>query len=327
MTALADILIRRIAAAGPITLADYMAECLLHPQHGYYTTRDPLGAGGDFTTAPEISQMFGELIGLCLAQAWMDQGAPSAIALAELGPGRGTLMADLWRATAAVPGFHAAARVHLVEASPTLRAQQAQRVPQATWHDTLETLPDDRALFLVANEFFDALPIRQFRRAGARWRETVVGLRDGALTLGQSDPVDLPGWAGPLADTPDGGVVELCPAARPVMQAISARISAHGGAALIIDYGDWGSRGDTFQALRGHAFADPLAEPGQADLTAHVDFRALALATDGLTGGAVTQGALLNALGIQQRAQTRARGLSGGLSGEAVTQHRAARTR
>lgn len=322
MTPLAGLLIRRIAATGPITLADYMAECLLHPQHGYYTTRDPLGAGGDFTTAPEISQMFGELIGLCLAQNWLDQGAPTPFALAELGPGRGTLMADIWRATAAVPGFHAGAQVHLVEASPTLRTAQAQRVPHATWHDSIDTLPDDRALFLVANEFFDALPIRQFRRDGPRWREIVVGLRDGALALGQSDPLSLPAGAAHLADTP-ADIVEFCPAAPAIMQALSSRLAAHGGAALIVDYGDWGSRGDTFQALRNHAFTDPLAEPGLADLTAHVGFQALAMAAQGVTGSAVTQGALLKALGIDARAQV----LANRLTGEALKQHHAAHTR
>ena len=151
MTALREILLRRIAATGPISIAEYMTECLLHPVHGYYTTRDPLGAGGDFTTAPEISQMFGELLGLCLAQAWLDQGAPETFALAEPGPGRGTLMADMLRATARVPGFHAAARLHLVEASPALRAVQARALPQATWHDRIDQIPDDLPLYLVAN--------------------------------------------------------------------------------------------------------------------------------------------------------------------------------
>ncbi|MFT5744593.1 MAG: NADH dehydrogenase [ubiquinone] 1 alpha subcomplex assembly factor 7, partial [Paracoccaceae bacterium] len=172
MTPLGDILIKRVRATGPMTLADYMGECLLHPEHGYYTTRDPLGAVGDFTTAPEISQMFGELIGLCLAQAWMDQGAPASFALAELGPGRGTLMADALRATRGVSGFHDAAQVHLIEASPTLRAAQAKIVPHATWHDSVATLPD-LPLFVIANEFFDALPIRQFRRHANGWQETV----------------------------------------------------------------------------------------------------------------------------------------------------------
>ena len=193
MTPLADLLIRRIEATGPITVADYMAECLLHPQHGYYSTRDPFGTAGDFTTAPEISQMFGELLGLCLAQAWLDQGAPTRFTLAELGPGRGTLMADVLRATKAVPGFHAAAQVVMVEASPTLRHVQAKTLSRqidhgTRWVQAVGELPD-QPLFLLANEFFDALPIQQFQRDGANWRQRMVGLRDGQLAFGLSDPV------------------------------------------------------------------------------------------------------------------------------------------
>ena len=313
MTPLAERLKARIAASGPMTLADYMAECLFDPAEGYYATRDPLGAAGDFTTAPEISQMFGELAGLSLAQSWLDQGAPAPFALAELGPGRGTLMADIWRATAIVPGFHAAAQVHLVEASPTLRAAQARRLAglPVSWHDSADALPD-APLWLIANEFFDALPIRQFQRAGPAWRERVVGLQAGALTLGLTDPVARADLALRIADTDEGDVVEICPAAGPVMAAIAARIAAHGGAALIIDYGDWGSQGDTFQALRGHAYADPFAEPGAADLTAHVDFAALARAAPGLRASRLTpQGVWLQRLGIEQRAARLADGLQG----------------
>ena len=146
MTALGDLLVARIARTGPMTLADYMADCLMHPQHGYYATRDPLGQAGDFITAPEISQMFGELLGLCLAQAWLDQGSPTQIILAELGPGRGTLMADMLRATKSVAGFHDAASVHFIETSPVLRKAQAGLVPDATWHDSIATLPDGSIL-------------------------------------------------------------------------------------------------------------------------------------------------------------------------------------
>jgi NADH dehydrogenase [ubiquinone] 1 alpha subcomplex assembly factor 7 len=302
-TPLADLLIRRIAATGPITLADYMAECLLHPDHGYYATRDPFGAGGDFITAPEISQMFGELLGLCLAQSWLDQGAPAAFTLAELGPGRGTLMADLLRATRAVPGFHAAATVVLVEASATLRAVQRRTLGDhpVTWADRVEALPD-APLFLIANEFFDALPIRQFTRHPQGWAETMVGVADGALTLGRSAPAPLAALDHRLADTAPGDVVELCPAAAPITAAIATRIAAHGGAAIVIDYGDWRSRGDTFQALRHHRFADPLAEPGLADLTAHVDFDAIARAAHPARASRmIPQGTLLTRLGIQQR--------------------------
>ena len=310
---LADRLRARIAAAGPMTLADYMAECLFDPEGGYYATRDPLGRAGDFTTAPEISQMFGELAGLALAQSWIDQGRPAPFALAELGPGRGTLMADIWRAAGVVPGFRDAARVHLVEASPVLRAVQARwlRDLPVDWHDTADTLPD-APLWLVANEFFDALPIRQFQRDGAAWRERVVGLRDGALVLGLTDPAPRPDLAERLADTPEGGIVELRPAAAPIMAAVALRIAAHGGAALIIDYGDWRSRGDTFQALRDHAFADPFTDPGAADLTAHVEFEALARAAAGLRASRLTpQGVWLDRLGIGQRAARLAEKLQG----------------
>lgn len=313
MTALAEKLKARIAATGPLTLADYMADCLMDPLHGYYATRDPFGTRGDFTTAPEISQMFGELVGLCLAQSWLDQGAPAPFVLAEPGPGRGTLMADISRATRGVPGFHAAARVHLIEASPTLRGLQRDRLEglPVSWHDTAETLPD-APLWLVANEFFDALPIRQFQRDGAHWRERVVGLRDGALVLGLSDPAPRPELAHRLADTTTGDIVETCPASVPVMAAIQTRIAARGGAALIIDYGGWRSLGDTFQALRGHASAPPLAHPGEADLTAHVDFEALARAAPGLTHSALTpQGTLLKRLGIDARAAKLAQNLHG----------------
>ncbi|MDQ2065919.1 SAM-dependent methyltransferase [Xinfangfangia sp. CPCC 101601] len=312
MTKLAALLARRIAATGPITLADYMAECLLHPEHGYYTTRPPFGTAGDFTTAPEISQMFGELLGLCLAQSWLDQGAPSRFTLAELGPGRGTLMADVLRATRNVPGFHAAAQVTLVEASPALRAAQktALNGHPATWLDHASALPD-QPLFLLANEFFDALPIRQFTRAGEAWAETMVGLQGDTLTLGRAPALLVPALDHRLADTQDGEIVEICPSAAPIIAEISARILRHKGLALIVDYGGWISRGDTFQALRKHAFADPLAEPGKADLTAHVDFAALATAAQPAATAYTAQGALLLRLGLAQRAQRLAQSLTG----------------
>lgn len=325
MRALVERLKARIAATGPMSLAEYMSDCLLDPHHGYYATRDPLGAAGDFTTAPEISQMFGELVGLCLAQNWLDQGAPNPFTLAEAGPGRGTLMADIWRATRGVPGFHAAARMHFIEASPVLRAAQRKALPglPVTWHDTADTLPD-APLWLVANEFFDALPIRQFQRAGGQWRERVVGLREGALAMGLSDPAPRPQLVHRLADTRSGDIVETCADAAPVMAEIASRISTYGGAALIIDYGGWRSLGDTFQALRGHARADPLADPGAADLTAHVDFEALARAAPSLHHSALTpQGTLLRRLGIDARTER----LAQNLRGTALEAHRAAHHR
>ena len=323
MTPLGDILIQRIRATGPMTLADYMGECLLHPEHGYYTARDPLGAAGDFTTAPEISQMFGELIGLCLAQAWMDQGAPTSFALAELGPGRGTLMADILRATRGVSGFHDAAQVHLIEASPTLRAAQAQIVPHAAWHNSVATLPD-LPLFVIANEFFDALPIRQFRRHANGWQETVVGLQSDTLAAGLSPPAPLASLDHRLDDTAVGDIVEICPTLPNIAAQIGARVAAHGGAALIIDYGDWQSQGDTLQALRDHQIADPFTAPGMADLTAHVDFAAIANAAAPAAYTRVTpQGVFLERLGVTHRAQA----LAERLGGAALENHIAAHHR
>ena len=325
MTALTDLLLRRIRLSGPLTIADYMADCLLHPEHGYYTTRQPFGAEGDFITAPEISQMFGELLGLCLAQAWQDQGAPTAFALAELGPGRGTLMADVLRATRGVPGFHAAAQVVLIEASPALRArQQATLSPYPVhWAEGIDALPE-MPLFLLANEFFDALPIRQFQRHAEGWQERLVGERDGRLAFGLSAATRMAALEHRLADTVPGDIVETCAPAQSVVAGIAARIDSHGGAALLIDYGDWHSRGDTLQALRRHAFADPLADPGEADLTAHVDFEALAQAAAPCAAtGPVPQGVLLERLGITARAQT----LAGRMTGAALTAHVAAHRR
>ncbi|MDZ4096677.1 MAG: SAM-dependent methyltransferase [Paracoccaceae bacterium] len=324
MTPLESLLIRRITATGPITLADYMTDCLLHPDHGYYATREPFGAQGDFITAPEISQMFGELTGLCLAQAWLDQGAPAVFTLAELGPGRGTLMADILRATRAVPGFHAAARITLIEASARLRHIQRATLARypVTWLDRIEILPE-APLYLIANEFFDALPIQQFHRHQNGWCEAMVGLVDGQLTLGTSAPAQLAALAHRLPDTAPGDVVELCPAAAPIMAGLARRIAAHGGAALIIDYGDWRSRGDTLQALRAHAPTPPLATPGEADLTAHVDFEALARAAAPCPTRLITQGELLMRLGITVRSEK----LAHALAGDARENHLAATRR
>jgi len=300
-------IIARIRADGPMPLSEYMTLCLLHPTYGYYTTRDPLGAQGDFITAPEISQMFGELIGLSLAQAWLDQGAPAPFTLAELGPGRGTLMGDALRATQAIPGFHAAAQITLIEASPPLRAAQADILKDHTpqWLDSADALPD-QPLFVVANEFFDALPIRQFQRDGGGWRERLVGLQGDTLTLGLGPLAPYPALDHRLEDTKDGDLVEHCAAALPVITALAQRIATHGGAALIVDYGDWHSLGDTLQALKDHTPTGVLDDPGHADLTAHVDFEVLAQAAT-LSGCAhsrlTPQGVFLERLGITTRAQ------------------------
>ena len=325
MTALAQVLVRRIKATGPITIAEYMADCLLHPKYGYYSTRDPFGRAGDFVTAPEVSQMFGELIGLCLAQVWLDQGRTDTFTLAELGPGRGTLMDDIFRAAKSVPGFLDAAQVHLVEASPVLRDKQRKTLAgrQIKWLDSADQLPD-APLFLVANEFFDALPIRQFVRDAPGWREHQVGVKDAALVFGLSDAASVGALDHRLGDTSPGDMVEVCAPAAAVIQTISQRIANHGGVALVIDYGDWHSRGDTLQALKDHAYDDVLAHPGDADLTAHVDFEALTKAADAVAVTTMTpQGVLLKRLGILARAHA----LAKNLKGEALTSHLAAHHR
>lgn len=311
---LGEIIAARIRQTGPVSLADYMADCLLHPVHGYYTTRDPLGAKGDFVTAPEISQMFGELIGLALAQCWLDQGQPAAFTLAELGPGRGTLMADALRAAARVPGFAEAAQLVLIEASPLLRDRQAEALAahHPSWIGAVGELPE-QPLYLVANEFFDALPVRQFLRTETGWRERQVGLEGGALALGLAAEGAYPALDERLDDTRPGDIVELCPAAATVAGEVARRIATHGGAALILDYGDWRSLGDTVQALKDHKSVSLFETPGHADLTAHVDFETLARAAADI-GCRYTrltpQGVFLERLGITARAQALAK--SGG---------------
>ncbi len=322
---LKDTLITRITASGPLSLATYMAEALLHPAHGYYTTRDPLGAQGDFITAPEISQMFGELLGLSLAQSWLDQGAPAPFALAELGPGRGTLMADILRATRSVPGFHASAQITLVEASPTLRAAQIATLDghNITHVDSTAQLPD-APLWLVANEFFDALPVRQFVRAGDAWRERCVGVQGDALTFGLGPEGPQPDLTHRLDDTKDNDLIEVSSAAQNAVREVGRRIAVYGGSALIIDYGDWRSLGDTLQAVRQHAKTDPLESPGNADLTTHVDFEALAGAAAPAAHSKLTpQGVFLERLGITKRTQV----LAQGLTGDALETHIAAHRR
>ena len=323
MTVLTDIIARQIERMGPITIADYMTQCLYHPDHGYYTSTHPLGASGDFITAPEISQMFGEMIGLCLAQTWIDQGAPNPFCLAELGPGKGTLMADILRATQRIEGFHEAMQLHLVETSPTLRETQRAILNgyTVTWTTAIDTLPA-LPLFLIANEFFDCLPIRQFKRTEAGWQEQMVAQTDGnlAFLLGQLSPPDL------YSDAviPVGGTLELCTASNAIIADISASIANQGGAALIVDYGDWGSGADTLQALQNHTKIDPLTQCGAADITAHVDFKALTKSAATAQVSALTpQGVLLERLGITQRAQS----LASRLTGTALDTHIAAHRR
>ncbi|CUH82939.1 class I SAM-dependent methyltransferase [Thalassovita mediterranea] len=324
MSAMLGHLLERINDTGPLTVADFMADCLLHPTLGYYTTRDPLGVTGDFTTAPEISQMFGELVGLALAQSWLDQGAPNQIVLAEAGPGRGTLMADILRATRAVPGFHAALSVHLVEASPILRAKQQEMLAghSVTWHDSIADLPE-APLWFVANEFFDALPIRQFIRDGEGWREKRVIAQDGDLGFALGGIAPVAALEHRLDDTETGDMVEVCTPAAPLAAELGRRIADHGGAALIFDYGGWRSQGDTLQAVKAHQKVNPLAGPGEADLTAHVDFETLAkAAAPAAHTGLTTQGVFLERLGITGRAQALAARATDAALDDLVAAHR-----
>ena len=293
---LAERLARAITLAGPISVAQYMAAANGH----YYATRDPLGQ--DFITAPEISQMFGELIGLWLADLWDRAGRPDG-AYVELGPGRGTLAADARRAMAKA-GF--APPVHFVETSPVLRAAQAERVADAAWHDSIETLPDDVPLLIVANEFFDALPIRQLVRGRDAWHERLVACQDTLFLPIAGDPVPEAIIPEPLRPAPPGAVIETSPASVAIARALAERLARQGGGLLAVDYGYEGpALGETLQAVRAHAFVNPFEAPGEHDLTAHVDFATLAaaLAQGGaVPHGPVTQGAFLTTLGIDARA-------------------------
>jgi len=310
-----------IEAQGPMSVAQFMSIALLDPQDGYYTTRDPFGPrkaakGGDFTTAPEISQMFGEMLGLWLAQAWMDQGCPRNPRLVELGPGRGTLMADILRAAKVAPGFLSQVEVVLVEASPVLRRMQQEKLAASgvpiRWQAQFGSGLDERPLLLVANEFFDALPLRQYVKTARGWCERMVTVQDGVLGFALA-PVPLPPAALPrdlaagLKEAPEGGVYESSPAALALAEDIARIVAVRGGAALLVDYGyqTRGGFGETLQAVGAHQFADILADPGENDLSAHIDFAALAAA--GRQGGAtvlgpVTQGSFLTALGLGERA-------------------------
>ena len=248
---------------------------------------------------------------------------PAPFQLVELGPGRGTLMADVLRATAKVPGFADAAEVHLVETSPALRrVQRAAISRKMTHHDTIETVPDG-PIFLIANEFFDALPVRQFVRDGDGWRERVVGMTDQALAFGLTDRTASNRLSHRLEDTKDGDLVETSSLADGIAETLGVRIAAHGGAALIIDYGDWRSLGDTLQAVRAHAKADPLDAPGTCDLTCHVDFEALVRAAAGARATRLTpQGVFLERLGIAARAEALAKALSGAALQSHIAAHR-----
>jgi SAM-dependent MidA family methyltransferase len=306
-------LVRLIRDEGPLPVSRYMALCLGHPRFGYYMTRDPFGVRGDFTTAPEISQMFGELVGLWAASVWQAMGSPSRLRLVELGPGRGTLMADLLRATKVVPGLGEALSVHLVETSPVLRETQAKTlagVAAPVWHETIAAALDGPVIVL-ANEFLDALPLDQLVLTPQGWRERLVGLDEaGKLAFGlagEARPSPSPSQAGRGTAASVGSVFEQPLAALDCVATVAGHVAGEGGAGLFIDYGSSRSGfGDTLQAMKAHGFVPPLDEPGEADLTVHVDFARMAQA--GLSRGAavhgpVTQRDFLLALGLGARAQ------------------------
>ncbi|MQX36583.1 class I SAM-dependent methyltransferase [Roseospira navarrensis] len=300
----------RIAAEGPLPVETVMAEA----NAAYYARGPAIGAAGDFVTAPEISQVFGEIIGLWLAVVWQMMGRPPRVILVECGPGRGTLMADALRALAPVPAFRAALEVHVVETSPTLRETQRATLGDAVaaWHDTLATVPDDAPLFLVGNEFLDALPVRQYVRAAGRWHLRRVGLDGaGALAFVTGEPAPADDLHPRLRDgapdgAPDGAIAEVCPTAREFVSDLGRRIVHQGGVGLLIDYGHPRSGcGETLQAVRGHRYHPVLRDLGTADLTTHVDFEALSrsvAAFGAAAHGPVEQGVWLRALGAEARA-------------------------
>lgn len=302
-------ILRLVESVGPIGVAEYMRIALMDPEHGYYMRKDPLGASGDFVTAPEISQMFGEMMGLFFVQAWEDRGRPKPFYFAEIGPGRGTLMTDMLRAAKLRPEFLAAAEVSLIEESPALRAIQEKTLSGARvrWVSGFEEL-GGAPLFLAANEFLDALPAHQFVKSSRGWHARMVAKRGDGLVFALPEACEPDSFAPPpLRGAPEGSIWESGTEAIAAMRTIAGKIADHGGVALVIDYGYSGPAfGDTFQAVKAHRYADPLAEPGEADLTFHVDFAALAEAareSGAYVYGPVTQGAFLSELGIGLRAE------------------------
>jgi len=302
-----ELITQMIRVSGPMPIDRYMALCLGHPTLGYYMNRDPLGAAGDFMTAPEISQIFGELVGIWCVAAWQAVGSPAPFLLVELGPGRGTLMADILRATAKMQEFADAAQVHLVETSPVLRKAQRDKLDaKVTWHDSVETLPQEPMIF-VANEFFDALPAQQLIRHNGQTYERCVDLEGDELVLAIRQIPQIVGLR--------EGLNEVSSVSFAIAQSLGARIAALGGAGLVIDYGHLQTAaGDTLQALKLHKMVSVVEHPGTSDLTVHVDFEALGKAF--AAGGAdvlpaKAQGAFLNDMGLEARAAKLAAKLSG----------------
>jgi SAM-dependent MidA family methyltransferase len=309
---LSDEIRRLIKSTGPMPVWRYMELCLMHPRHGYYVSRDPLGREGDFTTAPEVSQMFGELLGLWAASVWRSIGSPPLLRLIEFGPGRGTMMADALRAMRVLPPLYQTINVHLVEINPVLREKQRSTlagVRSIEWHESLDEVPDGPSI-IFANEYFDVLPIHQMVKRPTGWHERVVTVDDSGKLMFAAAAEPTPRFdvlLPPLVRAaPAGAVFEWRPDGE--IMKIAARVRDQDGAALIVDYGHLRSdAGDTFQAIARHSFADPLKAPGQADVTAHVDFQALGRAAEDVGArvhGPVTQGDFLKRLGIETRALT-----------------------
>ena len=303
---------RRIAMAGPMPVSEYMALCLGHPEHGYYMTRDPLGARGDFITAPEVSQMFGELIGLWVAAVWTQLGSPENVRIIELGPGRGTLMKDAMRAVQVLPGFREAIVLHLVEISPALKAQQERTLEGTSvpvfWHDRFAEVPEGPSI-IVANEFFDALPVSQAVKRKNGWHERRIEIDTENNFAFTEAPDPIPSFERilpPAVRTAANSMIFEWRTDNTAME-LGRRIAHDNGAALVIDYGHAESAvGDTLQAVGHHAYANVLSSPGTLDLTAHVDFEALKRGVEamGVNGfGPIDQARLLQRLGIDTRAE------------------------
>lgn len=317
-TPLAEKIKALIRANGPISVTDFFSLCLADPDYGYYQTREPFGREGDFVTAPEISQLFGEMIGIFLVHAWQRHGMPANPRLIEIGPGRGTMMADILRVVARIaPSLYQSAGVHLVETSVKLQAVQKETLAihagRVSWHQSFDTVPAGFSL-VAANEFFDAIPIRQFVKTPAGFRErTVVIDHEGALAFGIGTAgIDRALLPGDPSDVPDGTIFEIAPARRTVMETLCERLKNSGGSAVIIDYGTMVTGfGDTLQAVKRHDYDPPLAHPGESDLTSHVDFQHLAevARSAGVAiNGCLRQGDFLYGLGLRQRVKALSQG-------------------
>lgn len=323
MSSLARDIKAQIEAKGPMRFDDFMRVALFDPKAGYYTQNPVFGAAGDFITAPEISQMFGEMIGLAFAQYWQDIGAPETLCLSELGPGRGVMMVDILRTLGRIPRFLKSANIVLIEKSPLRQAEQANALDgfEITWANDPSEWPQT-PLFCVANEFFDALPLRQFKRTQTAWRERHVGLVGGMLNTYWQPSKGHADLEARMGDTQEGDIVEVCDDARKITAQIGDHISTHGGLALIIDYGDWHSLGDTVQAVHRHRTSQIFENIGQSDITAHVDFEAIAHSAGCAFTRLCPQGVFLERLGITTRAQKLAQNLEGDALEEHIAAHR-----